>query len=259
MLLLRQDILPDDQKRWAYQLKLDGYRAVAFKTGGKIYLRSRNDNDFSLRYPAIVDALAKLPDNTVIDGEVVAFDEDGRPSFNALQNYGSSAAPVVYYVFDVMVLAGQDVMREPLEKRRKLLEQKVLPKLREPVRYTGALDASLSDLIASVKSARTRGPGREAARQPVRARPAVGRVDEDARQPGTGVRDRRLHAGDQDLRCAHLRLLRGQEADLRRAHTQRFHAGESRAAVQEVPWAGDQGMPVREPAGGRRAGAGGRA
>jgi DNA ligase D-like protein (predicted ligase) len=152
MLLLRQDVLPDDQKRWAYQLKLDGYRAVAFKSGGKICLRSRNDNDFSLRYPAIVDALVKLPDNTVIDGEVVAFDEAGRPSFNALQNYGSSAAPVVYYVFDVMVLAGQDVMREPLEKRRKLLEQKILPKLREPVRYTGVLDASLSDLIASVKT-----------------------------------------------------------------------------------------------------------
>ena len=57
------------------------------------------------RYPAVVKALAKLPDDTVIDGEVVAFDQEGRPSFNALQNYGSAAGPVVYYVFDVMVLA----------------------------------------------------------------------------------------------------------------------------------------------------------
>jgi hypothetical protein len=70
-------------------------------------------------------------------------DDDGRPSFNALQNYGSAAAPVIYYVFDVMVLAGRDVMREPLEKRRELLEQKVLPKLSEPVRYTSSLDAAL--------------------------------------------------------------------------------------------------------------------
>jgi bifunctional non-homologous end joining protein LigD len=70
----------------------------------------------------------------VNDGEVIAFDDDGRPSFNALQNYGSAPAPVIYYVFDVMVLAGRDLMREPLRKRRELLEQKVLPTLSEPVR-----------------------------------------------------------------------------------------------------------------------------
>ena len=63
-------------------MKLDGYRAIAFKTGGTIHLRSRNDNDFSSRYPDVVKGLAKLPDETVIDGEVIALDEDGRPSFN---------------------------------------------------------------------------------------------------------------------------------------------------------------------------------
>jgi ATP-dependent DNA ligase len=116
-----------------------------------VHLRSRNDNDFSGRYPGVVKGLAKMPDNTVIDGEVIAFDDDGRPSFNALQNYGSAAAPVIYYVFDVMVLAGRDVMREPLEKRRELLEQKVLPKLAEPVRYASSLDAALPVLVQSVK------------------------------------------------------------------------------------------------------------
>ena len=87
MLLLRTDALPTDPDRWEYQLELDGYRAIAFKTGGRVHLRSRNDNDFSVRYPAVVNDLAKLPDETVIDGEVVAFDEVGRPSFNALQNW----------------------------------------------------------------------------------------------------------------------------------------------------------------------------
>jgi ATP-dependent DNA ligase len=67
-----------------------GYRAIAFKTGGTLHLRSRNDNDFSLRYPSVIEGLAKLPNETVVDGEIVAFDEVGRPSFNALQNYGSS-------------------------------------------------------------------------------------------------------------------------------------------------------------------------
>jgi len=151
MLLLRKDSLPEDSARWAYQLKLDGYRAIAFRTGGRIHLRSRNDNDFSSRYSGVVRGLAKLPDETVLDGEIVALDDDGRPSFNALQNYAASA-PVVYYVFDVMVLAGRDVTGETLETRRQLLEGKVLPTLTEPVRYAGELDASLRDLMESVKA-----------------------------------------------------------------------------------------------------------
>ena len=70
---------------------------------------------------------------------------DGRPSFNALQNYGSGAAPVVYFVFDVMVLAGRDVMREPLEARRELLETEgVCRSSAEPVRYADARSMRLS-------------------------------------------------------------------------------------------------------------------
>src|SRR5436190_3741679 len=128
MLLLRTDSLPSGEQ-WLYELKLDGYRAIAFKRNGSVSLRSRNDNDFNARYPAVVEALGRLPDNTVIDGEIVALDEEGRPSFNALQNYGSAPGPVVYYAFDVLVLSGHDVRREPLQKRRELLEKKVLPKL----------------------------------------------------------------------------------------------------------------------------------
>src|SRR5262245_50432127 len=116
MLLLRTDALPSDASRWEYQLKFDGYRAIAFKSGGALHLRSRNDKDFSLRYPGVMTGLANLPGETVIDGEVIALDEDGRPSFNLLQNYGSSRASVLYFVFDVMILAGRDVRRETLER-----------------------------------------------------------------------------------------------------------------------------------------------
>src|SRR5918911_776400 len=151
MLLLRTDSLPSGEQ-WLYELKLDGYRAIAFKRNGNVSLRSRNDNDFNVRYPAVVKALANLPDNTVIDGEIVAFDPKGRPSFNALQNYGSAPAPVVFYVFDVLMLSGRDLRREPLQKRRELLEKKVLPKLPEPVRYSAPLDADLPVLIESVKA-----------------------------------------------------------------------------------------------------------
>jgi len=152
MLLVRTEKLPEDTTRWAYQLKLDGYRAIAFKTGGKVYLRSRNDNSFNDRYRAVVRGLSTMPDETVIDGELLALDENGRPSFSALQNYGSSATPVIYYVFDVMVLKGRDVMAKTLEARRELLEQAVLPTLAEPVRYAGELKAALRELVHSVKA-----------------------------------------------------------------------------------------------------------
>ena len=64
MLLLRTEALPDDPHRWLYELKLDGYRAIAFKTKGQVHLRSRNDNDFSLRYPSVIAGLAALPEPT---------------------------------------------------------------------------------------------------------------------------------------------------------------------------------------------------
>jgi len=150
MLLVRTEKLPEGND-WLYELKFDGYRSIAFKTGGKIYLRSRNNKDFNATYQGIVKALAKMPDETVIDGEVVALDEAGRPSFSGLQNYGSSEIPILYYVFDVMVLEGTDVMREPLYRRRELLEQKILPQLIEPIKYSAEFHADLSDLIQSVR------------------------------------------------------------------------------------------------------------
>jgi bifunctional non-homologous end joining protein LigD len=149
MLLLATDSLPDT-KDWLYELKLDGYRAIAFKSRGKAQLKSRNNKDFTTRYSAIAEALQKLPEETVIDGELVAMDESGRPSFNAPQNFGSSTQPIYFYVFDLLVLAGRDVRSLPLVERRELLQTKVLTKLDEPIRYSPQLEASLPDLIGSV-------------------------------------------------------------------------------------------------------------
>ena len=106
MLLLRVEKLPQGAD-WSYEIKLDGYRALAIKSGGKVQVRSRNDNDFTERYSSIAAALRSMPDETVLDGEMAALNEEGRPSFNLLQNYGSSKAPLVYFVFDLLMLKGR--------------------------------------------------------------------------------------------------------------------------------------------------------
>src|SRR5882672_9044019 len=79
-------------------------------------------------------------------------DEEGRPSFHLLQNYGSAKTQLIYYVFDILILAGRDVMREPRDIRRGLLEEHILPKLDEPICYSQELPASLADLIQAVKT-----------------------------------------------------------------------------------------------------------
>ena len=117
-MLLRPTTQLPAAEPWLYELKLDGFRAVAFKTGGRVHLRSRNDRDFNRKYPSIVQALATMPDETVIDGEIVALDASGKPSFNELQNHGAGVSRLFYYAFDVMVLEGKDLTNEPLTVRR---------------------------------------------------------------------------------------------------------------------------------------------
>jgi ATP-dependent DNA ligase len=232
MLLLRTEHLPEGPE-WVVELKFDGYRALAIKMGGKVQLRSRNNNDFNSRYPSIVKALAPMPDETVIDGEVVALDSQGRPSFNALQNHGSAGVPLHFFIFDLLVLRGRDVMGEPLMKRRDLIEQRILPHLAEPIRYSPILDGSVAGLIQSVKAQGLEGPSGKAPRQPIRAGLAVRCVAEDARESGPRAGDRWLHALAEKLRRPGDRLLRRSEAPLCRENPQRIYASITGRAVQK--------------------------
>src|SRR5712692_10960720 len=111
---------------WEYELKFDCYRAIAFKTRNRVHLASRNGKDFSQR---LVRPLEPLPDETVIDREIVALDGSGHPSFNLLQNYATGEYCLVFYVFDLLILGGEDLRNEPLELRRKLLHTRVMSRL----------------------------------------------------------------------------------------------------------------------------------
>ncbi len=155
MLCLSSSSLPEDSD-WEYELKLDGYRAIAINSGKSVQLRSRNDKDFGERFPGIRAALAALPTDTVVDGEVVALDHSGKPSFNALQNY-TAGHTILYYAFDLLILQGRDLRSKPLRERRERLRSKVLPDLTEPIRYSPTLDGKLSDLIDSVRQQKFEG------------------------------------------------------------------------------------------------------
>jgi hypothetical protein len=79
------------------EIKLDGYRALAGRSGDQRILLSRNDNDLSERFPAVANALTMLPDETLVDGELAILDKNGKPSFRLIQNYQSSKGTLVYF------------------------------------------------------------------------------------------------------------------------------------------------------------------
>jgi ATP dependent DNA ligase domain len=101
---------PFDREGWLFELKWDGFRAIAEQDhGGHISLYSRNRNDFKKRFPPIVDALEKLKRPAILDGEIVALDDHGHARFEWLVNRGSQKGTLVYYVFDVLMLDGKDL------------------------------------------------------------------------------------------------------------------------------------------------------
>jgi len=108
--------------QWAYEIKLDGYRAVAVKSVGRLNLFSRRQNSFNRQYPLVFEVLRDLPDNTVIDGEVVALNESGQPDFNLLQHYRARASHIHYFIFDLLVYKNRDLTRLPLIERREIMK-----------------------------------------------------------------------------------------------------------------------------------------
>ena len=116
-----------DSPDWLFEIKWDGYRAIAEvnKTGNKLY--SRNGLTFDKAYPKVFDGLKAIKKNAIIDGEIVVFDEHGRPNFQKLQNYQNrDKYPIQYFVFDILELEGKSLTNLPLTERKEIL-RKLLP------------------------------------------------------------------------------------------------------------------------------------
>ncbi|PYL11319.1 MAG: ATP-dependent DNA ligase, partial [Verrucomicrobia bacterium] len=139
---------------WIYELKFDGIRLIAIKDRGKVSLLSRNQNDLSARFPEIVDAVKNLPtDECVLDGEVVALDEQGRSSFQLLQarEMEGRKSPIYFYVFDLLQLDGKSFVSMPLEARKNVLEKLCASGGDPRIRYSGAIGGDAEHLLREVQ------------------------------------------------------------------------------------------------------------
>lgn len=126
-----------------------GIEPRRFESSDGIAFYSRNGKALGRKFPYIVEALNDLPPDTVIDGELVALDESGRPEFNLLQNYTGASSHIRYFVFDVMVLKGRDLTHLPLSERRKLLV--LLPFANSRIAISEFLEVPAETMLAAVK------------------------------------------------------------------------------------------------------------
>jgi bifunctional non-homologous end joining protein LigD len=168
--------VPFSHRDWLFEPKLDGVRALAELRGGHARLVSRRGTDMTATYPALAAAVGRQPvREAVLDGEIVALDDRGRPSFQLLQRRlglvgaedirrADRTIPVVYYVFDILYLDGHDLTAVPLEERRRLLRAALAPnetvRLVEPYSEDGeaafrrAIEEGLEGVVAKRRGSR---------------------------------------------------------------------------------------------------------
>ncbi|WP_232538884.1 DNA ligase D [Chitinophaga tropicalis] len=139
---------PFEQEGWLYEVKWDGYRAIALSNKGHVELISRNNKSFNEKYYPVHQAIEEWGINAVTDGEICVLKENGVAHFGSLQNWRSEAdGDLVYYVFDLLWLNGRNLMDVPLIERRELLKS-IMPKS-DIIRYSEAFDTSATEFLAA--------------------------------------------------------------------------------------------------------------
>jgi bifunctional non-homologous end joining protein LigD len=138
---------------WVYEIKFDGWRAIALKGGSQARLLSRNKIDFGAKFPEIMESIGDLDaQDVVLDGEIVALDEKGRSSFQLLQAYdmGQKRPPIFYYAFDILRLNGRDLKNLPLAERKSKLE-KLLTNPPGVIRYSAGLGNDAEQILEQIR------------------------------------------------------------------------------------------------------------
>lgn len=134
---------------WSHEIKLDGFRIVAVRNEEQTTLFSRKHNVLNRKFHYVATALDFLPENTVLDGELVALGPGGHPDFSLLQSFRSAESRIVYYAFDILAHRNRDLTGLPLSERRAILHSVLKPN--QHVRFSEVLDASAADMLALVK------------------------------------------------------------------------------------------------------------
>jgi ATP-dependent DNA ligase len=141
--------LPTDEK-WTFELKFDGYRCIAVKCARKVTLFSRHKKVLNRRFPSVVEALASIGGDFVLDGELVAMDSQGKPSFHVLQVSLSQDLPIYFYAFDLLHRNGELLVNLSIERRRELLSS-MLSVAQDPLRLSPLLRAPSGQVLAAVR------------------------------------------------------------------------------------------------------------
>ena len=137
--------LPTGEK-WIFEIKLDGYRCVAVKRGSEVTLYSRNEKVLNKRFSKVVDALTSLEGDFVLDGELVAFDTKGRPSFQPLHSDQPRGLLMYFYAFDFLNQDGELLLSFPIQRRRELLAG-LLSEPEDPLRLSPQMRAPSGDVL----------------------------------------------------------------------------------------------------------------
>jgi bifunctional non-homologous end joining protein LigD len=139
---------------WIYEIKFDGYRAIALCGGSETRILSRNQKDLGGKFPEVKDSIATLDiQEAIIDGEIVALDEEGRSSFQLLQSFdmGPERPPIVFYAFDLLHLNGENLQNLPIEERKAKLEE-LLKKPLGVIRYSASFVKDIEELLDRAQS-----------------------------------------------------------------------------------------------------------
>src|SRR4029079_15138035 len=142
--------LPQDRRAWIYEVKVDGYRCLVGKDHSAVKLWSRRGNLFNQDFPGLARACAALPADTLVDGEVIALDQQGRISFNLLQHRRSQASAIRFYAFDLLVYKGHSTINLGISERHDLLAQ-ALANVDGDVQLMQRFETSPAELIRAAK------------------------------------------------------------------------------------------------------------